>query len=75
MINAVKGLLEVRKNTSHKLLIFRACKISLRSLNVAFPVEELLLNPNCSLDNIALFIICFGSIIYIIFFKKFKKSR
>jgi hypothetical protein len=46
MIDIVKGLLKVAKNTSYTPYYLRPVKMPFRSLNVAFSVEELHLNPN-----------------------------
>jgi hypothetical protein len=37
-------------------LLFNACRMSFNRMNVAFCVEELLLNPNCSTENILLIV-------------------
>ena len=48
-------------------LLLNACRMSFNSLNVAFCVEELLLKPYCSIDNILLLITCSVSLACITF--------
>ena len=55
-------------------LLFKAVSISLSSLQAALLVEELTLNPNCSLTNVLLTFRSSYNLAYITFSKIFKKE-
>jgi hypothetical protein len=74
MIDAVKGLLKVAEIPPTYALLFKACKMSFNSLNIAFYVEKLLLKPYWLGDNISLFITCLESLMNVTFSKIFEKE-
>lgn len=74
MVNTVRSFSKSQNMPPAFSLLFKALSISLSSSQVALLVEQLTLNPNCSLTNVLLTFRSSYNLAHITFPKIFKKE-